>query len=99
MSRLKYVTAEILNEVLPYIRKELEEGKNLHLTDEEVEYLKQEILDRCPSCLKLDKCPVEELREDFVEFIPEEKFEAFRVIVEYEGTLEKAFYPQLIINK
>ncbi len=87
MSHFKYITEEILDKVLPYIQKRLNKNKEIKITlsDEEVLYLKREILDKCPLCLSN-------------KFIPENSFEGFRIIVEYEGKINKAFEPQLIIN-
>ena len=86
MPQFKYITVDILDEVLPYIQKQLNKTKKVKLSDKEIDYLKHEILNRCPSCflklLNLNK-----------------SFEAFRIIVEYNGDIGKAFYPQLIIEK
>ena len=86
MCRFKYITEKILDDVLFYIQEKLNERRMFMLLDDEVLYLKRTILDKCFIYLSN-------------EFIPDNSFEGFRVIVEYDGGVAKAFYPQLIINK
>lgn len=95
----KYVVPSILDEILLYVQRVLKDKEILYLSDQELSFLKQEILDRCPAYLDCWQRLSQKEKKVFRPVYPKGYLRAYRIIVKYDNTLKKVFYPQLVINE
>jgi len=82
--KYKYIYPEIVSDVIIKLDEFLK-GQNIFLTEEEKKHIENKILNYCPQ---------RTLKE-----VEKYNFRAYRIIIEYGRSKEKAFYPHVFLGK